>query len=185
MYVSLNVWEYTRVVVGQTEAASLQQCTCLKHPQHLAVPGHKEHHHTRVRLSTVVEGNLKAPFSIATTQREGATPFTGLLHFTLDTYLIMLSAKQGGIKDHFLSLWYDSTWTTSQFNWSYFRWHFSFLQAQRDHQLLETIKRAIRIELRDITEDSFQRCREASQRRIGKCIRLKGDYFKWEVIFVV
>ena len=40
----------------------------------------------------------------------GATPFSGLLHFTLDTYLIMLSVKQGDIKYHFLSLWYDSTW---------------------------------------------------------------------------
>ena len=29
---------------------------------------------------------------------EGATPFPGLLHFTLDPYLIMLSVKQGGIK---------------------------------------------------------------------------------------
>ena len=35
---------------------------------------------------------------------EGATPFSGLLHFTLDPYLIMLSVKQGGIKYHFLSL---------------------------------------------------------------------------------
>ena len=34
---------------------------------------------------------------------EGATQFPGLLHFTLDQYLIMLSVKQG-------SLWYDSTW---------------------------------------------------------------------------
>ena len=40
---------------------------------------------------------------------EAATPYPGLLHFTLDPYLIMLSAKQGGIKYHFLSLWYDST----------------------------------------------------------------------------
>ena len=32
---------------------------------------------------------------------EGATPFPGMLHFTLDTYLIMLSVKQGGIKYHF------------------------------------------------------------------------------------
>ena len=32
---------------------------------------------------------------------EGATPFPGLLHFTLDTYLILLSIKQGGIKYHF------------------------------------------------------------------------------------
>ena len=32
---------------------------------------------------------------------EGATPFSGLLHFTLDMYLILLSVKQGGIKYHF------------------------------------------------------------------------------------
>ena len=45
---------------------------------------------------------------------EGATPFPGLLHFTLDPYLIMLSVKQGGIKYRFLSLWYDSTWDWTQ-----------------------------------------------------------------------
>ena len=63
-------------------------------------------------LATVVEGEPKAPFSIATTPRvgEGATPFSGLLHFTLNPYLIMLSVKQGSIKYHLLSLWYDSTW---------------------------------------------------------------------------
>ena len=32
---------------------------------------------------------------------EGATPCPGLLHFTLEPYLIMLSVKQGGIKYHF------------------------------------------------------------------------------------
>ena len=32
---------------------------------------------------------------------EGATPFPGLLHFTLEPYLIMLNVKQGGIKYHF------------------------------------------------------------------------------------
>ena len=41
---------------------------------------------------------------------EGTTPFPGLLHFTIDSYLIMLSVKQGSVKYHFLSLWYDSTW---------------------------------------------------------------------------
>ena len=41
---------------------------------------------------------------------EGTTPFSGLFHFTLDPYPIMLSVKQGSIKYHFLSLWYDSTW---------------------------------------------------------------------------
>ena len=32
---------------------------------------------------------------------EGATPFPGWLHFTLDPYLIMLSVKQGSIKYDF------------------------------------------------------------------------------------
>ena len=32
---------------------------------------------------------------------EDTTPFPGLLHFTLETYLIMLSVKQGGIKHSF------------------------------------------------------------------------------------
>ena len=41
---------------------------------------------------------------------KGATPFPRLLHFILDLYLIMLSVKQGGIKDHFSSFWYDSSW---------------------------------------------------------------------------
>ena len=51
-------------------------------------------------MATVVEGDPKAPFSIATTPMccEGATPFPGLLHFTLDPYFIMLSVKQGSIK---------------------------------------------------------------------------------------
>ena len=51
-----------------------------------------------VKLITVVEGHLKAPFSIAI---EGKTSFLRLLHFTLDTYLILLSLEQGSIKYHF------------------------------------------------------------------------------------
>ena len=60
-------------------------------------------HSNKVKLATVVEGNHKAPFSITTTLRckGGATPFPGLLHFTLDTYLILPSVKQGCIKYHF------------------------------------------------------------------------------------
>ena len=67
---------------------------------------------SKVKLANIVEGNPKAPFSIATTPRcmGGRYSFPGLLYFTLDPYLIMLSVKQGGIKYHFLSLWYDSTW---------------------------------------------------------------------------
>ena len=33
-----------------------------------------------------------------------------LRSLTFDLYHMMLSVKQGGIKYHFLSLWYDSTW---------------------------------------------------------------------------
>ena len=49
-------------------------------------------------LAMIIEGNPKAPFSIATTLtcRGG--------HFTLDPYLIMLSVKQEDIKYHFLSM---------------------------------------------------------------------------------
>ena len=58
----------------------------------------------------IVEGNPKAPLSIATTPncREGTTSFPELRHLTLDQYIIMLSVKQGGIKYHFSSFWYDS-----------------------------------------------------------------------------
>ena len=64
-----------------------------------------------MKLVTFIEGDPKASFSIATIGvGEGATPFLGLLHFTLDAYLIVLSAKKVGIKYYFLSLWYDSTW---------------------------------------------------------------------------
>ena len=70
---------------------------------------------SKVKLATLVKGDSKAPFSIATTRRckGGSNSFPGLFHFTLDAYLIMQSAKQGGIKYHFLSLWYDLTgdWT--------------------------------------------------------------------------
>ena len=47
------------------------------------------------KLATLVKGDPKAPFSIATTGGvgESTTPFPGLLHFTLDLYLIMLSKE--------------------------------------------------------------------------------------------
>ena len=54
-------------------------------------------------LSILVEGDLKAPFSIATTprRREGHYSINGLLHFTLYLYLLMLSVKQDGFKYYF------------------------------------------------------------------------------------
>ena len=53
-----------------------------------------------VSWPTVVEGDLKAPFSIATTLRfsGGCYSFSWIVPLTLDPYLIMLSVKQGGIK---------------------------------------------------------------------------------------
>ena len=48
-------------------------------------------------------GDPKALFSIATTPKygRGCSSLHGLLHFTLDLYLKMLSVKQGDIKYHF------------------------------------------------------------------------------------
>ena len=56
------------------------------------------------KLVTIVEGDRKAPFSLATTTRYvgvGAIRFPGLIHFTFDPYLIMLIVQQGSIKYHF------------------------------------------------------------------------------------
>ena len=61
----------------------------------------KNRRRAKTKLATIVEGDPKAPFSMATTLRcrwGDATPFTGLFYFTLDPYLIMLSVKQGSIK---------------------------------------------------------------------------------------
>ena len=73
----------------------------------------------KVNLATI-EGNQKAPFSIASTPRckGGCYSFLGLLHFTLDTVFIFLSIKQGGIKYHFSSLWYDAFWEWTQVSWT-------------------------------------------------------------------
>ena len=57
----------------------------------------------KVELVTVIEGDPETLFG------EGPTFFAGFLQFTLDTNLIMLSVKPGGIKYSFLSLWFDST----------------------------------------------------------------------------
>ena len=69
---------------------------------------------SKVKLATVIEGAPKAPFSIASTPRYWrglySIPWIAPLY---PWYLIMLNVKQGGIKYHFLSLCYDSTW-----NWT-------------------------------------------------------------------
>ena len=46
-------------------------------------------------LATVIKGDPKASFQLLHRGvGKGATPFLGLLHYTFDTYLIMLSVKQ-------------------------------------------------------------------------------------------
>ena len=64
-----------------------------------------------VNKVTVVEGDPKVPFSIATTAScsGGRHSFPWIAPLTLDPYFIMLSVKQGGIKYNFLSLWYGLT----------------------------------------------------------------------------
>ena len=54
----------------------------------------------KVKLETLVEDDPKVPFLILQHRDigEGATQFPGLLNFTLDPYLIMLSVKQGCVK---------------------------------------------------------------------------------------
>ena len=61
---------------------------------------------------TIVNGDPKAPFSIATTPRCRGRhySFHWTTPLTLDPYLIILSVKQGGIEYHFVSLCNDLTW---------------------------------------------------------------------------
>ena len=56
------------------------------------------------KLATIVEGDPKAPFSIATTPRcrGGRYSIPWIAPLYLEPYLIMLSVKQGGIKFHYL-----------------------------------------------------------------------------------
>ena len=74
---------------------------------------------------------------------EGATPFPGLLHFTLDTYFILLTVKQGGIKYHFKSFWYDVTsdWTpVSRTIGEWYHFYFSpFDLAVKAYEILKYI----------------------------------------------
>ena len=52
----------------------------------------------KVKLATVVEGDSKALFLIATTRHYS---FPWIVPLYLDPYLIMLSVKQGSLKYHF------------------------------------------------------------------------------------
>ena len=58
---------------------------------------------SKIKLVTMVEITRRLPFQqlLHPSVGEGATPFPELLLFTFDPYLIMLSVKQGSIKEHF------------------------------------------------------------------------------------
>ena len=79
-----------------------------------------------LRWLTVVEGDLRTPFSIATTQRckEEHYSFPCIAPLILDPYFIMLTVNQGGIKYHFLSLLYNSTW-----DWTLISIHFTLFSV--------------------------------------------------------
>ena len=73
---------------------------------------------------TVVEGDTKASFSIAITPRfkGGYYSFAWIVPLALDPYFLILGVKQGGIKYHFLSLWWDWTpvsWTIGKHSYHY------------------------------------------------------------------
>ena len=70
-------------------------------------------------MATIVESDLEGSHFYELLDqrvREGTTPFPGLLHFTVDLYLTMLSVKQGGIKYHF----FESFETFGGIVWDWF-----------------------------------------------------------------
>ena len=67
-------------------------------------------------LAIIVEGDPKAPISIATTPLCRGERYSIPWIAPLEPYLIVLSAQQSGIKYYFLSLWYDSTWDWTHLN---------------------------------------------------------------------
>ena len=63
----------------------------------------------------MVQSDLKAPFTIATTPKSsgGCYSFPWIAPLTLDPYLIILIVKQEGYKNPFLKFWFDLTWNKS------------------------------------------------------------------------
>ena len=64
-----------------------------------------------IKLGTLVESDPRAPFSIATTPscRRGCYLFPGLVYFTLNPHLIMLSVKPGAVSCTIFCLQCDLT----------------------------------------------------------------------------
>ena len=117
---------------------------------------------SKLKLATVIEGDPKARFSIATTPR-----YTGLLHFSLDPYLIMVSVKHGGIKYHFLSLWYDTTWDWTQV---------SVASGEHSNHYANVRKKICQIMDFAVPEDHQLKIKESE--KIDKCLDLARELKK-------
>ena len=109
--ISICLWNYKLVpcicMLGGTWLDFIYKNISLSHVL-ISTSVYPHLYQLKVKLATIVEDDPKAPFSIATTPR---ALFLSLdCSTTLDPYLTMLSVKQGGIKHHFLSFWYESTW---------------------------------------------------------------------------
>ena len=66
----------------------------------------------QVKLATIVKGDPKAPFLIATTPRSCGGCYSIPKIAPLYPYIIMLRVKQGGIKYHFLNPGLPNHWGT-------------------------------------------------------------------------
>ena len=82
-----------------------------------------------IKLVTIVKGDLKAPFSIPTSQRCRKRRYSIPWIAPLYSWSLLYDVKQGGIKYYFLSLW--DPWQTLLFqlsqyhhiNYDVFIWH--------------------------------------------------------------
>ena len=99
-----------------------------------------------IKLATLVEWSNGSLFNSYNT--EGITPFPGLLHFTVSPYLIVLNAKQGGIKYYFF----------------FFFWVFGMARPGTEPQsprplanilLIRPMARNILNQEQDLTQDQF------------------------------
>ena len=69
-----------------------------------------KHKSKKVKLATLVEGDLKAPFSIATTPRCRGGCYSFPWIAPLYPWSLPYNADCQARRHFFLSLWYDSTW---------------------------------------------------------------------------
>ena len=109
---SLSLYIYIYIYICLCVCVCVYVCLCLCVCVDINISTYIYIYIYKVSWPTLVEGDLKALFSIASIPgyTRGHYSFPCIDPLTLDLYLIILSVKQGGIKHHFLSLCYDSTW---------------------------------------------------------------------------